>query len=64
MPTSETLLLSKTEAGLAEKIAERYGISRDEAVSRLVKSGMDAMLVKRTGRGLAPVHKMMRGAKK
>jgi len=52
----EQTALSRKERELLKAIAERDGITEDEAATNLVKAALERMVRKRTGRGPAKVY--------
>lgn len=52
----ETLVLSKEEAELAKQIAQRKGITEEEAATLVVKASIARRVRKRTGKGPARVY--------
>lgn len=52
----ENLVLSKDEADLAEQIAKRKGISREEAATLVMKASIARRVRKRTGKSPAKVY--------
>jgi len=58
VPQEETVPLSKEERALVQKIAERDGITFDEAASRLVSDGLARRVRSRTGKTPAKVYPM------
>jgi hypothetical protein len=52
----EQTALSKSERGLLKAIADRDGITEDEAATNLVKAALERMVRRRTGRGPAKVY--------
>lgn len=55
--------MTKAERDVVKKIAERDGISEDEAATKLVKAALERRVRKRTGKGPARVF-LMRGTRK
>jgi hypothetical protein len=56
----EQTALSKKESELLKAIADRDGITPDEAATNLVKAALERMVRRRTGRGPAKVYTMKR----
>lgn len=56
----EVTALSRNERLVLKAIAERDGITEDEAATNLVKAALERMVRKRTGRGPAKVYSMTR----
>jgi hypothetical protein len=56
----ESLVLSKAEAELAEKIARRNGISKEEAATLVMKAVIERKVRERTGKGPARVYSIRR----
>lgn len=56
----ESLVLSKEEAALAEQIAKRDGISKEEAATLVMKASIARRVRKRTGKGPARVYSIRR----
>jgi hypothetical protein len=54
----DNLVLSKEEAKLAKQIAEREGITEEEAATRLLQAAIARRVRKRTGKGPAKVYTM------
>lgn len=54
----ETTALSERELELVKRIAERDGISIDEAATNLGKAALARRVRKRTGKGPAKVYRM------
>jgi len=52
----EITALSKKERDLLSLIAQRDGITEDEAATNLVKAALERMVRRRTGRGPAKVY--------
>lgn len=62
MPAEDQTNLNRAEREVVKKIAERDGISEDEAATQLVKAALERRVRKRTGKGPARVFPM-RGKK-
>ena len=58
----ESLVLSKEEAKLAKQIAERKGITEQEAATLVVQASIARRMRKRTGKAPARVYSMRRKA--
>ena len=56
MKGEEKLALTKDEAQLAEEIAERFGLTREEATTLVLKACMARRMKKRTGKNPAKVY--------
>lgn len=56
MKGEEKLALSKDEAALAEEIAARFDLTRDEATTLVLKACMARRMKKRTGKAPAKVY--------
>lgn len=56
----ERVSLSKNEAELAKEIANRFGLSVEEATTLIVKSCIARRMKKRTGKSPAKVYTMRR----
>jgi hypothetical protein len=56
----EQTALSKKEREILKRIAERDGITEDEAATNLVKAALERMVRKRTGKGPAKVYSLRR----
>jgi hypothetical protein len=56
----EQTALSKKEREILKRIAERDGITEDEAATNLVKAALERMVRKRTGKGPARVYTIKR----
>lgn len=54
------LVLTKGEAALAERIAQRDGLSIEEAATLVVKASMARRMKKRTGKAPARVYSIKR----
>ena len=52
----ETTTLSKKEREVLKAIADRDGITEEEAATNLVKAALERMVRKRTGKGPAKVY--------
>jgi hypothetical protein len=52
----EQTALSRKEREILKRIAERDGITEDEAATNLVKAALERMVRRRTGRGPAKVY--------
>lgn len=52
----EKLILSKAEAEVAREIADRYGMTQEEAGTLVLKACMARRLKKRTGKNPAKVY--------
>jgi predicted kinase len=63
VPAEDQTNLNKAERAVVKKIADRDGISEDEAATQLVKAALERRVRKRTGKGPARVFQM-RGASK
>ncbi len=63
MPAEDQTNLNKAERDVVKKIAERDGISEDEAATQLVKAALERRVRKKTGKGPARVFQM-RGSRK
>lgn len=63
MPNEDQTNLNKSEREVVKKIAERDGISEDEAATQLVKAALERRVRKRTGKGPARVFQMSRKSK-
>jgi hypothetical protein len=50
--------LSKYEAEIADKIADMFEITREEAVSRVVRAGIARRMKRNTGKTPAKVYRM------
>lgn len=50
--------LSKKERDVLKRIAERDGITEDEAATNLVKAALERMVRRRTGKGPAKVYSL------
>lgn len=57
---TEQTALSKKESDLLKAIAERDGITPDEAATNLVKAALERMVRRRIGRGPAKVYNIKR----
>ncbi len=55
MPAEDQTNLNKAERAVVTKIAERDGISEDEAATQLVKAALERRVRKKTGKGPARV---------
>lgn len=58
MPSEDQTNLNKAERGMLKKIADRDGVSEDEAATQLVKAALERRVRKRTGKGPARVFQM------
>ena len=58
MPKEDHTNLTGTERSILKRIAERDGVSEDEAATQLVKAALERRVRKRTGRGPARVYDM------
>jgi uncharacterized protein (DUF2267 family) len=56
----ETTALSKAEREILKRIADRDGITEDEAATNLVKAALERMVRRRTGKGPAKVYSFKR----
>lgn len=56
MSYENSLVLSKDEAELAKQVAERKGITQDEAATLIVKASIERRVRKRTGKAPAKVY--------
>jgi hypothetical protein len=54
------LVLSKEEAKLAKQLAEREGISEEDAATKLLQAAIARRVRKRTGKGPARVYPLRR----
>jgi hypothetical protein len=54
--TNTRLALTKEEAALAEEIAVRFGLDREEATTLVLKACMARRMKKRTGKNPAKVY--------
>ncbi len=63
MPAEDQTNLNRAEREVVKKIAERDGISEDEAATQLVKAALERRVRKKTGKGPARVFQI-RGARK
>ena len=61
MPAEDQTNLNKAERAVVKRIAERDGISEDEAATKLVKAALERRVRKRTGKGPARVFEMAGG---
>jgi uncharacterized protein (DUF2267 family) len=59
-PVPEQTSLSKKEREILRRIAERDGITEDEAATNLVKAALERMVRRRTGKGPARVYSIRR----
>lgn len=59
----EQTALTKAEREMVKKIAERDGVTEDEAASRLVSAAIARRVKKRTGKVPAKVYGFKRGAR-
>ena len=60
MPDEESLPLTKSEREVVKRIADRDGISEDEAATKLVKAALERRVRRRTGKGQARVFQIGR----
>lgn len=56
----EEVRLTRAEREMVRVLAEREGISEDEAASRLVKQAIERRVKKKTGRGLSRIYTLPR----
>jgi hypothetical protein len=56
VPRDNDLVLSKEEEAMADEIAKRKGISKEEATSLVLKAGIAHRVKKRTGKTPAKVY--------
>lgn len=61
MTKSEHLQLSEKEMELVRRIAEKNGITEDEAATQLISKEIARRVKKRTGKGQGKVFTMKRG---
>lgn len=58
MPDDDRTTLTNVERALVKRIADRDGVTEDEAASRLVKEAIARRVKKRTGKAQAKVYDM------
>lgn len=61
MPKEDHTNLSRQEQELLKRIAEREGITEDEAATQLVKAALERRVRRRTGKGPARVYAIKKG---
>lgn len=64
MPAEDQTNLNKAERDVVKRIAERDGISEDEAATKLVKAALERRVRKKTGKGPARFFEMRNVCKK
>lgn len=64
MPDDDRTTLTKQERALLKRIADRDGVTEDEAASRLVKEAIARRVKRRTGKAPAKVYEVNRKREK
>lgn len=60
MPDLDRATLTKAERDMVQRIADRDGVTLDEAATRLAKEGLARRVKKRTGKAPARVYDIKR----
>lgn len=63
MAQAFALTLTEKEADLVRQVAKQYGITEDEAATRLMQTGLVQRVRSRTGKGPARVYPMKGGTR-